>query len=168
MNSAAAKPIDMSKHAFVVEHDEAETITALGSEITFICNEPGAWSLTRITSARGVGAPPHDHDFGEAYYVLTGSLALTIGGREVVLGAGDFIHIPGGTVHAFKATSDTPAQFMVLQWHGDADDFFRACARGGTRVPELAAQHGIRMAPSACSIASSRRDHSPLADGGVA
>jgi quercetin dioxygenase-like cupin family protein len=148
-----AKQIDMSKQAFVVESDEGETIKVLGSETTFICNEPGAWSLTRVTAPRGVGAPPHDHDFGEAYYVLAGSLAITVGGQEVVIGAGDFIHIPGGTVHGFKASSDEPAQFLILQWPGNADEFFRACAREGNpaRLPELAARHGIRMAPSTCS-----------------
>ena len=153
-----AKQIDMSKQAFVVESDEGETIRALGSEITFICNEPGAFSLTRVVAPQGVGAPPHEHDFGEAYYVLTGALALTVDGHEVVLEAGGFIHIPGGAVHGFKAASDTPAQFLILQWNGDADDFFRACAReiakmpaDLARVPALAAQHGIRMAPSTCN-----------------
>jgi quercetin dioxygenase-like cupin family protein len=152
-----AKQIDMSKQAFVVESDEGETIKVLGSEVTFICNEPNAWSLTRVVAPRGVGAPPHQHDFGEAYYVLTGSLALTVDGQEVEIAAGDFIHIPGGAVHDFKASSDAPAQFLILQWNGDADEFFRACAREITpanmmaRVPEIAAKHGIRMAPSTCN-----------------
>jgi hypothetical protein len=47
---------------------------------------------------------------------------------------------------------------LVLQSPGDADDFFRACAREITnmpadipRVPEVAARYGIRMPPIVCS-----------------
>jgi quercetin dioxygenase-like cupin family protein len=144
--------------AIVVKRGEGDTIRALGSEITFLGREPGAWSLTRVTAPRGVGAPPHEHDFGESYYVLSGSLSLTVGGKEVLLGAGEFVHIPAGTVHGFKATSDVPTQFLTLQAPGDADEFFRACAReiantpaDFARVPEVGARYGIRVAPSSCN-----------------
>jgi mannose-6-phosphate isomerase-like protein (cupin superfamily) len=142
----------------IVKRGEGETISALGSAITFLCQEPGAWSLMHTSAPHGVGAPPHDHDFAESYYVLSGSLSVTVAGREVVLGAGEFVHIPGGTVHGFRAISDAPAQFLILQSPGDAEEFFRACARELTRgpadyarVPEIGARHGIRVAPSACN-----------------
>jgi quercetin dioxygenase-like cupin family protein len=158
MTMNTAQQIETNKQPRVVKRGEGETIKALGSEITFLCREPGAWSLTQVSAPRGVGAPPHDHDFGESYYVLTGSLMLTVAGQEAVLGAGEFVHIPGGTVHGFKATSDTPARFLILQAPGDADAFFRACAREITnmpadlvRMPGLAARYGIRIAPSSCN-----------------
>ena len=150
--------IAMTKHPLVVKRDEGETIQALGSEITFLYREPGAWSLTQVSAPCGVGAPPHDHDFDESYYVLSGELQLTLAGETLVLVAGDFAHIPGGTVHGFKGISDAPTQLLILQSHGDADDFFRACAReiktipaDLVRMPELAARHGIRVAPSSCN-----------------
>jgi quercetin dioxygenase-like cupin family protein len=143
-----------TKKPLVVKRGEGETIRALGGEITFLCREPGAWSLTRVSVPRGVGAPPHDHDFNESYYVLSGALRLTAAGSEVELGAGEFIHIPGKTVHGFQGNSDAPTQILILQSPGDADEFFRACAREITnipadlaRMPELGARHGIRMAP---------------------
>jgi quercetin dioxygenase-like cupin family protein len=149
------KQIDMNKQPLVVKRGEGETIKALGSEITFLFREPGAWSLTQVSAPRDVGAPPHDHDFDESYYVLSGSLWLTVAGKEVVLGAGEFIHIPGGTVHSFKGTSDAPTQILILQSPGDAEEFFRACAReikkipaDLARMPELGARYGIRFAPS--------------------
>jgi quercetin dioxygenase-like cupin family protein len=148
-----AKQIETKKQPLVRKYGEGETIKALGSEITFLCRDPGAWSMTRVVAPRGVGAPPHDHDFDESYYVLSGSLSLTVDGREVVLDAGDFVHIPGGTVHGFKATADAPTQFLILQSPGDADDFFRACAREITnmpadlaRVPAIGARYGVRVA----------------------
>jgi len=152
------RQIDTKKQPFVVKRGEGETIKALGSEITFLFREPGAWSLTHVSAPRDVGAPPHDHDFDESYYVLSGSLWLMVAGKEVVLGAGEFIHIPGGTVHGFKGTSDAPTQILILQSPGDAEEFFRACAReikkipaDLARMPKLAAQHGIRVAPSSCN-----------------
>jgi quercetin dioxygenase-like cupin family protein len=153
-----AKQIETNNQPFVVKRGEGETIKALGSEITFLGREPGAWSLTQVSSPRGAGSPQHEHDFGESYYVLAGSLSVTVAGREVVLGAGDFVHVPAGTVHGFKAIADAPTQFLVLQSPGDADEFFRACAREITkmpadlaRVPEIGARYGIRVAPSSCN-----------------
>jgi len=84
--------------------------------------------------------------------VLSGSLRLTVDGQEVVLGAGEFVHIPGGAVHGFKGTADV-TQILILQAPGDADAFFRASARelkrfpaDLARMPALAALYGIRVA----------------------
>jgi mannose-6-phosphate isomerase-like protein (cupin superfamily) len=84
-----SKPTETNKQPLVVKRGEEETIKALGSEITFLCREPGAWSLTRVSVPRDVGAPPHDHDFDESYYVLSGSLRLMVAGKEVELDAGE-------------------------------------------------------------------------------
>jgi quercetin dioxygenase-like cupin family protein len=153
-----AKNIETNQQPLVVKRGEGETIKALGSEITFLFRVPGAWSLTQVSAPRGIGAPPHAHDFGESYYVLAGALAVTAAGNEIVIGAGEFVHIPAGTVHGFKAISDAAAQFLVLQSPGDADEFFRACARDApnlpadlARVPEIGARHGVRVVPSACN-----------------
>jgi len=142
------------KQPLVVKRGEGETIKALGSAITFLSREPGVWSLMQVSAPRGVGAAPHDHDFDESYYVLSGSLELAVAGQEVALGAGEFVRIPGGTVHGFKGASDTPTQILILQSPGDAEDFFRACAKeiknipaDLARMPELGARYGIRMAP---------------------
>jgi quercetin dioxygenase-like cupin family protein len=141
-----------------------DTIQALGSEITFLHHEPGQWALMQVGAPRGVGAPPHAHDFGESYYVLSGSLWLTVDGREMVLGPGEFFHIPGGAVHGFRATSDEPAQLLIHQAPGDAVEFFRACAReiklpaDMPRVRELSARYGIRPAPLDCARPSGADD----------
>jgi mannose-6-phosphate isomerase-like protein (cupin superfamily) len=147
-------PTETNKQPLVMKRGEGETIKALGSEITFLCREPGAWSLMRVSVPRDVGAAPHDHDFDESYYVLSGSLQLTVAGKQVELDAGEFVLIPGKTVHAFKGTSDVPTHFLIHQSPGDAEEFFRACAReikkipeDLARMPEIGARYGIRMAP---------------------
>jgi mannose-6-phosphate isomerase-like protein (cupin superfamily) len=81
------KQMDTNKQPLVVKRGEGETIKALGGEITFLFREPGAWLLMQVSAPRDVGAPPHHHDFDESYYVLSGSLWLTVAGKEVALGA---------------------------------------------------------------------------------
>jgi quercetin dioxygenase-like cupin family protein len=138
----------------------AERIVALGGQITFLHQLPGVVSVMHVAVPRGTGAPPHAHDFGEAYYILSGSIGITLGvDDEVVLEAGDFVFIPDGTVHAFRGISESPAQFLTYQTSGDASDFFRECARVVTRpehmanVPAIGARHGIRLgAAAACAI----------------
>src|SRR5262249_21653528 len=81
-----AKQIETNRQPLVVKRGEGETIKALGSEITFLCRQPGEWSLTRVSLPRDVGAPPHAHDFDESFYVVSGSLWLSVADQEIVLG----------------------------------------------------------------------------------
>jgi quercetin dioxygenase-like cupin family protein len=148
----------MNKQPLVLKRGDGETLEALGSRITFLSRAPGAWSLMQVTAPPDVGPPPHEHDFDEAYFLLSGSLRFTVAGEELALGAGDFVHVPGGVAHGFKGGSDGVAQLLIFQAPGDADEFFRAVARELTnmpadmrRVPEIAARHGIRMTPSSCA-----------------
>lgn len=154
-----AKQPKANRQPLVVKQGEGETIKALGSEITFLSREPGVWSLMQVGVPRDVGAAPHDHDFEESYYVLSGLLRLAVAGEQVMLGAGEFIRIPGGTVHGFKGTSDAPTQVLIHQSPGDAEEFFRACAReikkipdDLPRMPELGARYGIRIAPPSSNV----------------
>jgi quercetin dioxygenase-like cupin family protein len=140
----------------VVKRGDAETLRALGTEMQFLC-ATDAWSLMHTSAPRDIGPPPHEHDFAEAYYILSGSLRVTLDGSDTVLGAGDFLHIPGGTIHGFKGASEAPAQILIFQAPGDINDFFRDLAREVTkmpadlpRVPEIGARYGIRFAPSSC------------------
>jgi mannose-6-phosphate isomerase-like protein (cupin superfamily) len=156
MNTATQ--IDANRRPLIVKRGEGETIRALGSEFTFLSRKPGAWSLMLGNFPKNVGAPRHEHDFDECYYLVSGSIWLTVAGQETALAAGDFVHIPGGTVHGFKGTSDT-TQILMLEAPGDAaEEFFRACSREITkipadfaRVPDVAARHGIRVARSSSS-----------------
>ena len=112
-----------------------------------------------VTHPRRRKDPEHQQAERESYYVLSGSLRLTVAGNEIELDAGEFIHIPGKTVHGFKGTSDAPTQILILQSPGDADEFFRACAReikkipeDLARMPEVGARYGIRMAPPSRNV----------------
>jgi quercetin dioxygenase-like cupin family protein len=103
---------------------------------------------------RDVGPPPHHHSWDEAYYVLEGHVRFSIDGRDLVLGAGEFVHIPGGTVHGFKGASDAAARMLIFDAPAHTEDFFRETESEVrempadlAKVPAIGARHGITFLP---------------------
>jgi quercetin dioxygenase-like cupin family protein len=62
----------------------------------------------------GGGPPPHiHHREEEQFYILAGEVTLQVGDRTVLATAGDFVHVPRGTVHAFRNAGHAPAKMLV-------------------------------------------------------
>jgi mannose-6-phosphate isomerase-like protein (cupin superfamily) len=73
----------------------------------------------------GAGAPPNHHaGETEAFYVLEGQIAFHVDGADMVAGAGDYVPIPDGAVHAFQAIGDTPARVLIFNAPGTMHDAF--------------------------------------------
>lgn len=49
----------------------------------------------------------------ESFYVLTGTVRLFDGDRWVDAGAGDFLHVPMGGIHAFTSEADEPYEMLL-------------------------------------------------------
>jgi mannose-6-phosphate isomerase-like protein (cupin superfamily) len=81
--------------------------------------QPGRW-----------GAIPHFHTgFTEAFWVISGRLAVMSGREWGVLGEGDFAHVPINGVHGFHALGDEPARFLILFVPGaPREHYFRGLA----------------------------------------
>ena len=98
---------------------------------------------------RGGGPPPHHHPWDEAFYVLSGEVAVTIAGNRQVVRTGDMVHIPGGTVHAYENLSDTAKLLAVVSdCRGGA--VFAAFDESVQQLPDdlpvmldIAAAHGV-------------------------
>ncbi len=71
-----------------------------------------------------LGAPPHKHDFGEAVYVLEGTLTYHIGDRTVEASAGSFLIFPKGTMEWFENTADSPARALAIYPRAGMENFF--------------------------------------------
>ncbi|CAA9563696.1 MAG: hypothetical protein AVDCRST_MAG59-2814 [uncultured Thermomicrobiales bacterium] len=88
----------------------------------------GAYALIEDLAPKGAGTPLHRHrGDDEAFYVLEGELTFWLGDAEPIrAAAGAFVHVPGGTVHAFRVDSET-ARYLIITTprHGD---FYRAIA----------------------------------------
>jgi mannose-6-phosphate isomerase-like protein (cupin superfamily) len=102
----------------------------------------GAFSLFEATLPAGMsGPPPHAHRrTTDTFYVLEGTLHLTVGGRELDAPAGSYILVPPGVVHTFANTSAAPVRVLNLNAPGGWEHYLRELAgamRGGA-FPEPA------------------------------
>jgi quercetin dioxygenase-like cupin family protein len=67
-----------------------------------------AWS-----DSPGTVYPPHRHDTDQSHWVLSGTLALTVGEEEYVLEAGDRDWLPAGTLHAARVVGREPVAYLI-------------------------------------------------------
>ncbi|WP_309673974.1 cupin domain-containing protein [Pseudomonas sp.] len=63
---------------------------------------------------QGGGPPPHFHPWDEAFYVIDGQVEVTVAGKATTVLPGGYVHIPGGTVHAYKNISATAKMIGVV------------------------------------------------------
>ena len=114
-----------------VKHVPAGTEPAYcgpGDRITFLITgaENGdAFFMAEVCVAPGGGAPPHVHSReDESFYLQQGTLALQVGGKALHASAGDFIHIPRGTVHSFKNVGEETAKLLMVATPAGLENFF--------------------------------------------
>lgn len=85
----------------------------------------GKYCLVECLVPVGAGAPPNHHaGETEAFFILEGQIGFMIEGKERLARAGEFIPIPDGAVHAFKAVGDAPARLLILNAPGHMHDAF--------------------------------------------
>ena len=63
--------------------------------------------LAHFYLKKGCVVPAHSHDNEQMTYVLKGALKFTINDREILLKAGEVMHIPSNVVHGAVALEDT-------------------------------------------------------------
>src|SRR6185369_12502048 len=145
----------MSKQPVVVRRGEREALPVTGAEVRLLCEGDmtgQAWSLSECTAPENSGPPPHSHPWDEAYYILDGEVRFTLADRQIVAKGGDFVYVPGGTVHAFQGASPQPARILFFDAPAHAGRFFREVAeevkefpRDAHKMVEIGARHGIEF-----------------------
>lgn len=102
------------------------------------------FSVIEMHAAAGFSGPPmpHHHTREEAsFLVLEGSLAVTVGGRDVALPTGAFAHIPIGVDFMWRnASTSAPVRFLCVYAPAGLEQMFRDiegafAARGGPPTP---------------------------------
>jgi mannose-6-phosphate isomerase-like protein (cupin superfamily) len=97
----------------------------------------GAFSISEATFPAGMNGPPlHAHRFKtDTFYVLEGTLHMTVGDREVDASPGSYILVPPGVVHTFANLSNEPVRFLNISAPGGVEKYLRDLAdamRSGT------------------------------------
>lgn len=98
--------------------DGNRSIWLMGMLVTFraVAEETGGeYSLYEQTVPPQMGPPPHiHHKESEAFYVMEGEFEFLKGDQMVRAGAGTFVHVPPGVLHAFRNTGTGPARFLAI------------------------------------------------------
>ena len=110
--------MDINRAPVALGPEEGEALWCVGALTTVKASATqtgGTYSLIEDLAPRGDGTPLHRHrEDDEAFYVLEGDLTFYFeDDRPIPASAGSFVHIPGGTVHAFKVDSET-ARYLII------------------------------------------------------
>jgi quercetin dioxygenase-like cupin family protein len=76
----------------------------------------GHFGLYRWNMAPGPGGPAlHFHrTFSESFFILSGTVTLGDGAKELQASPGDYLHVPPGGLHSFRNDTDDPASMLLL------------------------------------------------------
>jgi len=119
----------------VAEGTPYTAMDVFGPTVEFIAgpDDPGAdFCVMRGVLPPGVVVPLHSHDDDEDFLILTGTQQVLVEDAHGLqwrdAHAGDYVHIPGGIVHAHRNVSDEPAVDLVIT-STRLGRFFRELAR---------------------------------------
>lgn len=115
---------------------------------------PNRMSAMHVEVAPGAGVPPHTHrSEEEGYFVLEGTLSLTLGEAEHRLEPGGFAHVPAGVVHGYRNAEAHPVRFLAWTVGGPIDEFFlelservRSMPADAPAMMEIMDRYGVTMA----------------------
>jgi quercetin dioxygenase-like cupin family protein len=85
--------------------------------------------IARIFLKKGCMVPTHHHESEQMTTVYSGSLKFVIDGREVIVNAGETLHIPSFVPHSAEALEDTDETDVFspirLDWLDGSDHYLR-------------------------------------------
>src|SRR4029453_1503263 len=118
----------------------------------------GAFSMSEATFPAGMnGPPPHAHRYTtDTFYVLEGTLHMTVGHREIDASAGSYILVPPGVVHTFANISDEPVRFLNISAPGGLEKY---CAILPTRCAQARLPPGPQTSRRSSRSTISRSRH---------
>jgi mannose-6-phosphate isomerase-like protein (cupin superfamily) len=66
------------------------------------------YQVSRYVYGPGTYFPPHQHGVDKIDAVLSGRFRMSMGGRSVILEAGDCLPVPRGAMHSAEVIGDEP------------------------------------------------------------
>ena len=113
---------------YVLESGEGERLIAGDQMFTFLAhqgNTGGEFITLTTRGPKGDRIPRHFHEkHTECFFCLEGAMTMWAFDEEIALGPGDFLHVPAGTIHAYRL--DAPSNnFLGILAPGLFEPFFR-------------------------------------------
>lgn len=146
----------------VVRSDACPPLRVLADQVRVLqrsAESPNRMAVMTVEVPPGSGVPPHSHATEEeAYFVLDGSLAMTIDEADFDLRAGDYAHVPPGAVHGYRNAGPDTVRFLAWTVGGAIDEFFVAMSRSVRRMPDDAPAMQAVMSAFGVRAAAARPD----------
>lgn len=146
----------MKAQPFVVTpRDYDPALNVLGIRVTVLASNRATlgYEITRQQGEKGMGPPPHSHDWDESFYVVAGEVEFTCSGKTTICSPGTLVHIPAGTVHSFHYLADGCDVLELTGQGGTATQMFTAVSRESVSGPpemskllEVCRQNGVTVA----------------------
>lgn len=120
----------MSRDVVIADCAEIKPCEILAERITILADhsQTGSYEVYLHDASEGAGPPPHSHPWDEAFFVIEGEVDFDCSGTAKKVKAGGFVHVPGGTTHAFRYASPT-AKMLGFTSREGAAAMFRAVDR---------------------------------------
>lgn len=120
----------MTAGAHVVRSNEGETLELGVATMRILAAgdvTADGFSLSTFAGGAGPWTVPHVHNhMDESFYILSGKFTFTVAGEAVTLGPGDYVLVPRGTSHVFRA--DEAGSLLCLAVPGGLENMFRELA----------------------------------------
>lgn len=148
-----------------VARDEGRKLWVADELMTFKATAEdtgGRYALTESLVPAGGGPPPHiHHREDEAFWVLEGTLEISVGEQRFTGDAGSFVHLPRGVIHSYINVGTEPARFLTWMVPAGLERFFEEVGTPGTdvsspppmdedvirRLVEAARRYGVEIPP---------------------
>lgn len=116
----AANPRPLVRRAADVQYEVVDAADGLRKGV-LVGPEDGAPNLAirRFVLEPGATVPKHTNEIEHEQYVLSGRYTVGIDAEEYIVGEGDSLLIPAGTVHWYRNEGDDPGAFICAVPTGD-------------------------------------------------
>ncbi len=130
----------------------------------------GAFNVMDQIVPPGLIVPPHVHaEESQASFVVSGRIGFWVGGDEVELGPGGYIHRPAGVPHSLWNSHPEPARMLEITTPADSfETYMQAMSDlldSGEANPEtvatLAGEYGVSFVPEPFADLCERHGVSP-------
>jgi quercetin dioxygenase-like cupin family protein len=138
----------------VITANDSDILNVVGDRLRVIAEGSeigGAFEVFDVEGDEGSGPPPHAHPWTESFYVLEGTLMITVDDEQTLAHAGTTVVVPAGMVHTFRVAASR-ARFITTSSGDKAAAFFRDLASTASGAPtdetlplviEVAKRHGL-------------------------
>ncbi len=127
--SATASADGSGLQPVIMPSERAEHIRPFGIDMKVMLGAEhtgGVFSAILGEVKPGEGPPPHLHrDRDEYFFVLEGTYALSVNGKESTIGPGTMVFVPRGNAHGFTNISDSMGRLLEWTIPGGNGDYFR-------------------------------------------